>query len=174
MMVALFLSLVPSGLASEELSDTAEVITKLQPKLKGAKARSMAKAFESAGARYGIDWRILVAIAYHESSLRTGAFNAKTKDYGLMQINERNILIYHLSREKLLRDPAYSIEFACKLLKDNKKRYSAKYSYWVGIYRSGTALTKIKIADSAKSYDKMVRDTARELGYDEFGYAVNE
>jgi hypothetical protein len=158
----------PCGLGSDDLSGVTtplHAVRKLQPRLPLTKARKLALAFQDTASRCGMDWRLLVSIAYHESSLRVGAMNEETRDYGLMQINENLILRFGLSREKLLKDPAYSIEFACKLLKDNHKRYGAKYSYWLGIYRSGTALKNERIVANAQSYDRMIRSTAEGLGH---------
>lgn len=173
-MGALSLLSAPCGLGSDSLSDITfpvQAIERLQPALKGVKAHRLARTFEKVAARCGMDWHLLMAIAYNESSLIQGKVNSSTHDYGMMQINQKNILRYGLSRDKILRDPEYSLEFACKLLKDNRARYSAKYTYWVGIYRSGTALHRSAIRNNARSYDHMIRSTARGIGYQEFEYA---
>lgn len=167
----------PCGLGSDNLSGFTfplQAVQQLQPSLSVVKARKLAQAFQTTAHSCGMDWRILVSIAYHESSLIIGTVNPTTQDYGLMQVNVKNILRFGLSRDKLLKDPAYSLEFACKLLKDNQKRYSSKHPYWIGIYRSGTALSKRKIVANAKSYDRMIRITAKSLGYQEVVYAGAE
>jgi hypothetical protein len=80
-----------------------------------------------------------------------------------MQINQKTIARRKLSKSRLLSDAAYSVRFACQLLNENKARYERKHLYWLGIYRSGTALHKKKIVDNAKRYDTIVRRTAAKL-----------
>lgn len=144
-------------------------IKKLQPSLTPAEVKLLTNAFRavSADKACGMPWEILVSIAYHESSLISKKFNPRSKDYGLMQINAKNVLRYGLSQDKLMKDAQYSIRFACRLLKDNKDRYGQKVHYWLGIYRSGTALWKASIQQNAKSYDRIIRTTAQKIGYKE-------
>ncbi len=158
----------PCGLGSDDLADHTfplQAVQRLQPGLTQDKALRLARAFERIASTCGVDWRLLVSIAYHESSLIDGKVNHDTQDYGLMQINSNTALRFGLSRDRLLKDPSYSIEAACRLLTDNRMRYGAKYSFWLGIYRSGTALNKSRIVANAKSYDRMIRTTAQQIGY---------
>lgn len=138
-------------------------ITKLQPALKPAKAKKLAEALVKA--RCTIPWQILVSIAYHESSLRMDAHNASTNDHGLMQINSKNFLRYGLAHDRLVKDAGYSIQAACRILEENRERYAGRVPYWIGLYRSGTALWKENIRDSAMRYDRIIRRTASTLGY---------
>lgn len=175
--MASFALTAPVGLGSDDLRNYTfpiQAVMRLQPALSLPKARILARAFESTAHSCGVDWHLLVAIAYHESSLKIETFNSITMDYGLMQINEKNAMRFGLSRTKLMRDPTYSMQFACKLIKDNRERYSAKYPFWLGIYRSGTAFSKQKIVANARSYDKMIRTTAKSIGYSEVEYARTE
>lgn len=142
-------------------------IKKLQPKLADTQAHNLAYTFTrvSMEPECQIPWQILVSIAYNESSLVTSSYNPKTKDYGIMQVNERNILRYGLSHDKVMKDTSYAVRFACFLVKENKTKFSDKHDYWLGIYRSGTALWKTKIKENAIRYNKMIRKTARSIGY---------
>lgn len=112
-----------------------------------------------------IPWELLLSIAFHESTLGLNQINAGSGDYGLMQININNIKRKNLSKDKLLADYEYSLTAACNILVDNKARYAKNIPYWIGIYRSGTALWKPAIKLNAKSYDKMVRRVAQKIGY---------
>lgn len=167
---AAFLCLSPAVTSHSSLDVPApayHAITKLQPGLTVARAERLARTFTHVAVDCGIDWRLLVSIAYHESSLGIQLVNARTRDYGIMQVNQKNVLRYSLSQDRLMKDAAYSIRFACGLLKDNRARYGSKYPYWLGIYRSGTALWKNDIRDNAQRYDRIIRRTARSLGYHE-------
>ena len=161
-----FLLAVPCGLGSErEVDPQYEAIRRLQPRLKPGKALRLARAIERVASACGMPWQILTSIAFHESSLGLNTENTRTNDYGLMQVNKKNLLRDGLSLTKIRQDAAYSLEFACKLLKENRDRYGEKYPYWLGIYRSGTALWREDIRANARRYDRMVRRTARLIGY---------
>jgi hypothetical protein len=161
-----FVSTAPCGLGSDYKHDLPyEAIRRLQPALKHDRAKRLARAFENVAKREGVDWRLLVSISFHETSLGLHTVNSKSGDYGLMQLNKKIILHYGLSHDRVMSDAEYSLTWACRLLKENQKRYGSKYTYWLGIYRSGTALHRSEIRANAKSYDKIVRHTAGRIGY---------
>lgn len=110
-----------------------------------------------------ISWPILLSVAFNESSLRRGAVG-RTKDYGLTQINHRNVLIRNLDWRKLMTDEHYSLSVACDILTENKIGYSKKFTYWLGLYRSGTRLKDPRVRQSAIRYDRIVRRTAAQIG----------
>lgn len=162
---------VSTGQGSDQTTELAyDRIRLLQPQLSKARAKALAHAFMTVAQEEScqMPWQILAAIAYNESSLGVSNVNARSKDYGIMQINAKNILRYGLSRDKLMKDETYSIRFACKLLKDNKERFASKHKYWLGVYRSGTALWKNSIVANATRYDRIIRGTARQIGYYDF------
>ncbi len=82
-----------------------------------------------------------------------------------MQINKKTSMLYGLSQDRILRDDAYSLDAACKILNENRSQYGRKIPYWLGIYRSGTRLTETRIRENAKQYDRMIRLTAARIGY---------
>lgn len=170
--IALYLSscvlAASTGQGSAQTPEPAlTAIRKLQPRLDVSRAEKLARVFYavSTQADCGIPWEILISISFNESSLGMHNYNARSKDFGLMQINKRNALRYGLSQDRLMKDAAYSIKFACKILRDNRTRYSAKHPYWLGLYRSGTAIWKDNIVQNAKRYDSIVRKTASSIGY---------
>lgn len=109
---------------------------------------------------------MLLSIAFNESSLNQAATNGTTKDYGLMQINQKTILRYGLDESRLMKDMVYSLRAACRILRDNHDKYGDRYVYWIGIYRSGTALWREEIRRNAESYDRIIRRTAKRIGFD--------
>jgi hypothetical protein len=164
-----FAGVAPAGRSNEtpkrRPSPAIGAIRTLQPKLTGQKAARLAYIFESAASDCNIPWQLLVSIAFHESSLGYNLVNARTHDFGIMQVNSKTSLRYGLSQDRLLKDEAYSLAAACRVLADNKARYAKHLPYWLGIYRSGTRLNDPRIRENAKQYDHMIRLTAASIGY---------
>jgi hypothetical protein len=167
--IALFLTSVASaGLGSDEANDFRySAILKLQPALPKQRAKRIAHALEQVGRTCTIPWPILVSIAFNESSLGINTLNPETQDFGLMQVNEKNFLRYGLSQSRLMKDEAYSLTAACRILEENQARYGKRLTYWLGLYRSGTAIWEARVRENAKRYDRMIRKTALRIGYKE-------
>ncbi len=142
-------------------------IKRLQPALKDRKANKLAAIFRKVtrSRTCNMPWQILVSIAYNESSLGTQLINSKSKDYGLMQINQRNLRKHKLKKRHALRNHLRVVQVACSILEYNKSRYKHRVPYWLGIYRSGTALWKPSIRNNARAYDRIIRRTAKLIGY---------
>jgi soluble lytic murein transglycosylase-like protein len=87
---------------------------------------------------YDVDYRLLVAIALAESSGNPRAINAKTQDYGLMQINAKTAKAYGYKPQEML-DKHKSVKVAVKVLKYLKNRYAHKEVNWACRYNVGTA-----------------------------------
>lgn len=146
-----------------------QAILILTPNLSVIRAHEVALGLTQLNTNCKIPWQLLLSIAYHESSLRksaVGTLKSSTTDYGLMQMNDRTIARYNLDKEKLMLDVTYSFNAACQLLMDNHTRYANRVPYWLGIYRSGTALWKKDIRQNAQRYDTIIRRTAKKLGYE--------
>lgn len=159
-----------SPLPSPQVRDlTAEqikaAVEQLQPGLPQGRSEVVAQAIAAnlKTGECGVPWPILVSIAYHESRFGLHPYNAVSKDYGLMQINNKQVLRLGLVHAKVMTDATYSVRAACKILGANKARYGKKLTYWLGIYRSGTALWRDEIRDNAIRYDTLIRGTARSL-----------
>lgn len=142
-------------------------IRKLQPALSESKARNLLQIFVQTSARPDcqIPWQILASIAFHESSLGLHNTNSVSGDHSLMQINERTIARMKLNPARLMKDAAYAVQSACRVLRSNRDAYSEDRPYWLGIYRSGTRFSSPRIVRNAKSYARIVLATAHELGY---------
>ncbi len=143
-------------------------IRNLRPDLAPAEGDRLAAAIDRGSDGCPVTWHILLSIAYKESSLRVGVLGrlkATTLDYGLMQINAGMARKLGASHDKLLADPAYSVQVACHILSDNHARYAARVPYWLGMYRAGTRLDRPEIRRNAQAYDRMIRTLAKRLGY---------
>lgn len=140
-------------------------IKKLQPKIAHKDAVKLAHALRSAAHTCNAPWEILLSIAFNESSLNKKSVNKKTMDFGLYQISITMIRKLQLDVYKVLDDEKYALSAACEIINYNKKAYGSKYPFWIGIYRSGTALWKTNIRQNAISYDNMIKKTAHKIGY---------
>lgn len=140
-------------------------IKKLQPSISNVDAVNLSNALRSNYKSCGVSWQVLLSIAYNESSLNKKAVNKKTLDFGLYQISIKMIRKLDLDVYKILTQEDYAIKSACKIISYNKKVYSHKHKFWIGIYRSGTALHRKIIKDNAISYDNMIRSTASKIGH---------
>ncbi len=154
---------------SNDLTSPLTAIAILHPQLPIRRAIALSKSIElvSRDPQCRIPWQVLVSVAFNESTFKINAVNATSKDYGLMQINERMIVALKLNKDKLLTDSTYALAAGCQILSLAHRTYSKKYTYWLGTYRSGTALWKEKTRQNAISYDKIIRQTAEEIGYHE-------
>lgn len=173
--VALTITSVAAQAGNMDYDPIYEATRYLQPALTRRDAEDLASALNDVvdDPNCEIPWQILLSIAFNESSLIKNKIGKmvdkkgrlRNVDFGLMQINRRNILKMGLDRTRLLKDEAYSFHAACDILTANRMSYSKKYYYWIGIYRSGTRLSKEKIVKNAKSYNRMILRTVRRIGY---------
>ena len=100
--------------------------------------------WQDAAARYGVDARLLYAIAQQESSLNARAVNrshaARTGsvDIGLMQINSRwlPVLDLHGIHETDLLDPCTNLQVGAWILAQSFQRHGATWEA-VGAYHAG-------------------------------------
>jgi soluble lytic murein transglycosylase-like protein len=88
--------------------------------------------------QHDLDPELFVALIEVESQFKVGAFNARTRDYGLTQINEYNVKALNLDRRRLLTDPAYNLNAGATVLKYFKRRYAHKEKLWYARYNCGT------------------------------------
>lgn len=146
-------------------------VGRLQPKMQSPARHRLAAALRDVSRECGMPWQILLSVAFHESSLKTGAVNAKTRDYGLTQINDKTILNLRLDRSRLLTDERYALGAACRVLSENRTKHASTFRYWLGMYRSGNAVWKDAVRRNAMSYDTMIRKTAAQMGYRELRFA---
>jgi len=107
--------------------------------------------FDEAANHYGVNARLLYAIAKTESGLNPKAINRAnrngTYDIGLMQINSRwlPMLRKHGIDEAQLYDACTSIQVGAWILADNMKRLGTTWEA-VGAYNARDAALRVKYA----------------------------
>ena len=97
--------------------------------------------YKKYASQYGLDWRLLKAMAMVESGENPQAINPSDPSYGLMQIvctgaagdqhctNNFNILGWDRSSPNALLDPDYNVSLAAQILDWN----IATYGLWQGV-----------------------------------------
>lgn len=102
--------------------------------------------FKKWGDHYDVDWRLLKAVAIHESSLNPNAVNAADPSYGLMQVLCRHgadgVCVNHFDVEgwdeattEKLKDPDFNIMIGAQILAYNLQTFGspkgiAVYNSW--------------------------------------------
>lgn len=121
----------------------AKVITHLQPAFGANEAKAVAKIIDRRSAETGIDWRLVVAILFQESSLRLDPQNCKVNftrcnDMGIGQVRfsvwGKELKI---DKKRMVTDADYAIGKVYKILAHYKIQYSKKELNWFTRYHSG-------------------------------------
>ena len=129
-------------------------IITLKPGLSHNEAFQLSNVFFKVSRSYKLDPRMMVAIAFQESTLELGAvrkvfgldmdkdsnFKEVTvgSDFCMMQINAGNIKRYQLDAGRLLTDAYYCIESGAKILQSFSKKYGRLEENWWTRYNSCT------------------------------------
>jgi soluble lytic murein transglycosylase-like protein len=116
--------------------------------------------FQSVAAGYGLDWKLLKAVAMHESSLNAAAVNAgdpSNPSYGLMQIScrpdgaggcdpaqfpglaDQGLWPPSGGAQQLLDDVAYNVGLGAAILAEDLQRYG--YPRGIAVYNNYSART---------------------------------
>lgn len=85
-----------------------------------------------------INCQIFTAVLAQESMFRTSAFNHRTLDYGIGQVNIRNIASLKLDKHRLLNDRVYSLTAAAQIFGYFQRRYGAKEALWYCRFNVGS------------------------------------
>lgn len=75
---------------------------------------------------HNIDKALLTAIVHTESRGIASAYNHRTKDYGLAQINYKTAKALGYDTARLLSDETYNLNAAATILKQFKKQYHSR------------------------------------------------
>lgn len=117
----------------------------LQPALSQEKSKKLAKAIEREAEQHKIDWRLITAILFQESSLRVDPQNCLknqsrcTGDYGIGQVRYKVwSKQFDIDKVRMMSDADYSITMSVKVLADYKSRYGKKELNWFTRYHSAT------------------------------------
>lgn len=122
-------------------------INKLNPKMDLKDAYKLSNLFARVAKKYKLSPRLLVSIAFQESSFKADAIRKVTglvfdeaeneykkvrvgSDFCMMQIHISNIHKMDLKVDKLLKNPSYCIEAGAKILSKYKDLYSKKEKNW--------------------------------------------
>jgi soluble lytic murein transglycosylase-like protein len=106
--------------------------------------------FEEQGKLYRIEPDMLRAIAKTESDMQPTAVSKPnvngSRDYGLMQVNDRTAKVLGLSDPKALLDPAVAIRTASILLDRLRTELGASFNpyTWVASYNAGSPAIKAR------------------------------
>ena len=128
--------------------------------------------WQDTAARYGVDARLLYAIAQQESDLhadrinRSHAARTGSVDIGLMQINSRwlPLLRAHGLRASDLLDPCTNLQVGAWILAQSFQRHGATWEA-VGAYHAGcTALPPLDCAAARARYAAAVYQRLKGLG----------
>lgn len=106
----------------------------------------------SKATQHGIDPVLFKAILTQESQLKVGAVNRRTQDYGIGQINIRNIHSLKLNKHRLLTDAHYSVEQSAKILSYFHTRYSASGASWFCRYNVGNRTMTMGMKRRCRTY----------------------
>jgi len=126
----------------------------LKPGFGPGEALRLSNVFHKVSRRYRLNPRLMVAIAFQESSLTLEAVrqvrgisleeNSSNdlitvgSDFCMMQINAGNISRLGLDAKKLLTDAEYCIEAGARILRDFQKKYGDLERNWWSRYNSCT------------------------------------
>jgi hypothetical protein len=122
-----------------------KAIEHLQPALTKEKSRKLAKAIERETDKHDLDWRLVTAILFQESSLRVDPQNCLTNpnrctgDYGIGQVRYSIwSKKFDIDKKRMMTDLDYSVKISVKVLADYRMRYGNKELNWYTRYHSGT------------------------------------
>jgi len=107
----------------------------------------LAQAIQTQAKINNLDWRLIVAIFFQESSLSIdpqGCLASKkrcTADYGIGQVRAKVWeKAFPIDRKKLMSDVHYSVQTSVKVLTYYKMRYAQKELNWFTRYHSGSPI----------------------------------
>jgi soluble lytic murein transglycosylase-like protein len=118
-------------------------------------AHAFETKFNSIAYQYDLNPTLLAAIAKVESSNNPLAVNRRTHDYGLMQLNIRNLQHWKLSPTQALNADV-SIKYAAKLLQGYKRRFGHEPK-WACRYNLGTGRNVPSKAQCEIYYNKLLK-----------------
>ncbi len=139
-----------------------EQILSNKPRIDKDYAKKLQKALLSSCIKYDIPCHIYNAMLFQESSYRlnciatsVGLYKGNRTvvglDYGISQINWRNVLKLKLDVDRLTTDMVYSVNQGAIILANFKKRYAHKEKYWWVRYNCGTGSIKKKTCNDYKT-----------------------
>lgn len=86
--------------------------------------------------KYGVPSNVIYALAKIESNLDYTAINKKSKDYGILQVNQYNIKAYGFNKKQITKNIDYSIICGIIVFKWFYKKYPLNEA--IGRFHCGT------------------------------------
>lgn len=105
---------------------------------------------------YGLKPELMLSIIAHESGFNPRAYNKRTKDYGLMQINIKTAQAYEINNECIL-DWECSLLAGARILYDFKRHYFKKEKHWYVRYNIGTTSDQKKVSIRGAKYRRLIQ-----------------
>lgn len=122
----------------------------------------LAEPLYASSLKYGMDWRIVLAIFDHESRLKFEAVNWKSRDFGIGQVNYRTILRRKIDLGRLLTDREYAVEASVAILSELKDKYAKiEKKHWWSRYHSPTPRYRKEYYDVVKESIGYIRESSR-------------
>lgn len=154
---------------------------KLSPKMDQKEAYKISNIFSHISKKYKLDAKLLVSIAFQESSFKPNAirkvsgfiFDAETKkytktrvgsDFCMMQIHISNIQKMDLDVDKLLNNPKYCIEAGAKILSRYKEKHAQTNKVWWTHYNAKTKMKQNIYFEKVSRHLKMLDSNLLERG----------
>lgn len=129
---------LPQPKPTKQVLKVQKHILKNNPKLDPKFSLKLAAAIEKTATEYKLDPKLLAAIFMQESRYDLKAVNQKSKDFGIAQINHKNIERMGLDRQRLMTDVDYSVKVGAKILASYKKTFHKREpSSWYCRYNIG-------------------------------------
>ena len=150
--VIIFALILLFEVANADVKSQIRQISLLMPQ---AKVVQLAYHIEAACLEFNIPCELYTAILAQESMFQLDAFNYKTQDYGIAQINIKTIKAYKFDKHLLLTDLKYSIRAGAKVL-SWFSRYKSRESHWFCRYNVGTASLRDKKLKKCLKYSSLV------------------
>lgn len=121
------------------------VVSKVEKQIAAARGKAtkgdrfLATKIVKVSNEYNINPHLYTAILAHESMFRLDAVNAVSHDYGIAQINIKNIRRMQLDLDLILTDLEYSLRAGAQVLSHMRKNFSAHETSYACRYNVGTA-----------------------------------
>lgn len=140
----------------EEIKMLQELMLRLQkkhPKLKIDP--SLAPKIMVAAHKHGVSSRLLASIVAVESKFQPRAYNRRSKDYGLGQINIKSLFARGRS-PNLVYNIEYNLDLSALILAEKQKRFATRELNWYCRYNVGTGKMRGKVLTNCEKYAKLV------------------
>lgn len=141
---------------------TAHVLV-INPNMDLEQANKVDKVIEQACSSYKLDCKLFKAILAQESMFSASAFNGKTMDYGIGQINRKTASAMGLDVNRLRTDLDYSVNNSAKILAYFQTRYRSKERLWYCRYNIGTKVMDARTLKRCHNYSQLVQRHYKKL-----------